>query len=221
MDSRKLRTYSARVSYQDPLSATTYEFDRYSGAIGRYRYGREQRAVKDVVSRLDPDATILDCPTGVGRWWDVLAMRAHRIIGVDISEAMLAQARLRANLMPLGIELLRGEAERIPLANESVDYSFSHALTKHLPIPLQYEVLTELARVARSGVICSFGIFSHLTYEFWRRRRRVGGNLKEDYAFWPENLEWMAADSGLAVEYMRKCSTPMGIAYSVLLRKLR
>ena len=81
------------------------------------------------------------------------------------------------------IEICQGEAECLPLADGSVDYTFSHALTKHLPVPIQYAVLAEFARIARLGVICSFGVFSHLTYEFWRRRQ-----LKESYPVFLEEL---------------------------------
>jgi ubiquinone/menaquinone biosynthesis C-methylase UbiE len=143
-------------------------------------------------------------------------MKSRKIVGVDVSPQMLRVARQRAGSLHPTIEvvLTEGDAEELPLDDGSVDYVFSHALTKHLPRPLQYRVLGEFARVAREGVICSFGVFNHFSYEVWRRR-----NLRESYPVLPEELHWMAEEAGLHVVTRRRCTTPVGVENSVLLQK--
>ena len=206
--------YSAKDGYQDYSAARDYERERYASLVGRYLYRREQKAVGALVDRLPAGVVIADCPCGTGRWWPVLARRARRIIGIDISEGMQRYAGERAATMNLDIEVMPGEAERLPLDDGSVDYTFSHALTKHLPVPVQYQVLAEFSRIARWGVICSFGVFTHLNYEIWRRRRLV-----ESYPVIFEELEWMAAAAGLRIDSLRKCTSPIGTERTVLLKK--
>ena len=186
-----------------------------SSLFGRYIYQRELNAVGALVDRLPGGMVIADCPCGTGRWWPILARRASRIIAIDISEGMRQYAVDRAASMELAIEVKSGDAERLPLDDQSVDYVFSHALTKHLPVPVQYQVLSEFSRISRKGVICSFGVFTHLNYEFWRRRRLV-----ESYPVLYEELEWMATAANLSIVDLKKCNSPIGTERTVLFKKM-
>ena len=182
--------------------------------LGKYRYAREQKAVATLVELLPNQISILDCPCGNGRWWPILARKAKHIIALDISPGMLHYAAQQANQFEIEIAVREGDAEKLNLPDNCVDYVFSYALTKHLPIPVQYQVLREFSRVAREGVICSFGIFSHINYEFWRHR-----HIGELYPTFLEELEWMAQAAGLEILIMRKCTTPIGVEHTVLFEK--
>lgn len=207
-------TYSAKKAYDKPGVPDTYEERRFSGFLGSYRYRREQKAISEIVDLMPAGVSVLDCPCGTGRWWPILSRRAHRIVGMDVSEKMLDFAKQNISKTAVAITLTKGDAERIALPDESVDYVFSHALTKHLPVPIQYQVLKEFSRVSRKGVICSFGIFSHITYEFWKRR-----NLIESYPVFLEELKWMADAANLVLLRKIKCTTPLGVEHAVLFRK--
>jgi ubiquinone/menaquinone biosynthesis C-methylase UbiE len=209
-------SYPAKAAYQDYSVAERYEELRFSGWLGRYRWRREQAAVGAMVERLPGGVKVLDCPCGTGRWWKVLSSRATAIVGADVSPGMLRYAAERAERSGISVELLEAEAEKLPFGDESVDYTFSHALTKHLPIPVQANVLREFARVSRFGVVCSFSIFSHASYEFWRRRRP-----SQSYPLLSEQLEWLADAAGLDREASKKCTTPIGVEHSVLFKKRR
>ncbi|GIK78870.1 MAG: class I SAM-dependent methyltransferase [Acidobacteria bacterium] len=206
--------YISRTAYLDPGKAGSYERDRFSGALGRYRWRREMDGVGAVVDMLPAGVSVLDCPCGVGRWWPVLERRAERIHAVDLSPAMLGEAERRIGSVAVPVEVSKGDAERLELADASVDAVFSHALTKHLPIPLQQRVLNEFARVSRAWVVCSFSLLNHLTYELWRRRDLVDSN-----ALLPEQLDDIAAAAGLTEVARRRCTTPIGVEHSVLFRK--
>jgi len=207
--------YSARTAYRDSEVAAGYERVRFSGLLGRYRWRREQAAVGELVGAIPSGSTVLDCPCGTGRWWNLLLTRAKHITAMDISNEMVAFASKRPEVVAGSVELIVGDAEAIPLANDSVDYVFSHALTKHLPWPVQYNVLAEFARVARHGVICSFSVITPLKYRIWRRQRLV-----ESFPFMEEELYWMAGQAGLRVIKMRNCTTPVGVERTVLFEKL-
>lgn len=207
--------YGAREAYQSYAVAEDYERARYSSLLGRYRYTREQRAVNDLLDRIPEGVSFADCPHGIGRWWPVLARRASRIVALDISEGMRRYATEQAERIDLDVEVREGDAEHLPLEDGSVDYTFSFALTRHLPLPVQFTVLSEFARVARMGVISTFSVMSHLTYEIWRHR-----TIHESFPILPEQLEWMATEAGLRIKKMNKCTTPIGVERVVLFEKL-
>jgi len=211
----KAYVYSARSSYDDPTVASTYERVRFTSLLGRYRRQREIRAVRAVLGRLpDRPLSILDCPCGIGRWWPLLARRASSITAMDIAPAMMERAALRVPRTRVPVTLVQGDAERLPLEDGAVDVTFSFALTKHLPRPVQYQVLREFSRVSRIAVVCTFGVMNHVTYEFWRRR-----GFRESYPLFPEELQWMAQAAGLRVAATRPCTTPIGVEHVVLFEK--
>lgn len=212
-DKRSSIDYSAKKRYRDKEDVAQYEQLRFTTLLGKYRYYREQKAVSALIEYLPNNISIADCPCGNGRWWNLLARRATRIAALDLSPAMLNTAKKSACDFKIPIEICRASAEDIPLRDKVVDYSFCHALTKHLPVPVQYQVLKELSRISREGIICTFGIFSHFTYEFWRHRK-----LEESFPVWPEALQWMAEAANLRIVMKKKCTTPLGVEHTVLFK---
>jgi ubiquinone/menaquinone biosynthesis C-methylase UbiE len=200
-------TYSARTAYGEYSSASGYE-ERpfYRGPLGWYRKQLERSAIRALTGASEKGSSFVDCPCGNGRWFETLARRAKKIVAVDVSPGMLHFARDRAECLPHEIEFHQASAEELPLEDGSVDYVFSYALMKHLPVPVQYRVLAEFARVSRRGVVCSFGMLTSLSYAFWRRR-----NIAESYPVFREEIGWMARDAGLVIETVRRCSTPIGL----------
>jgi ubiquinone/menaquinone biosynthesis C-methylase UbiE len=207
--------YSAKKLYRDESEIEKYEERRFGSLIGKYRYRREQRAISSIIDLVPNNIIIADCPCGNGRWWNMLAKRAKQIVALDLSPTMLKAARKRMNDFDLPIDIYNCDAEHIPLQNNTVDYTFCHALTKHLPLPVQFNVLMEISRISSQGVICSFGILNHFTYEFWRHRK-----LEESYPLWPEALSWMASAANLKIIAKKKCTTPLGVEYTVLFEKV-
>lgn len=92
-----------------------------------------------------PGKRVLDIACGEGYGAAALqrAGAAH-VTGVDISEEVCQHARER-----YGIEARTGNAESIPLTNESVDVVVSFETIEHVPFPLRF--LEECARVLAPG----------------------------------------------------------------------
>jgi ubiquinone/menaquinone biosynthesis C-methylase UbiE len=91
---------------------------------------------------------------GCGTGDDVRAMAAivgagGRAVGVDVSEALLAEARKRAELDGVAIELHAGDAHALPFADGSFDVVRTERVLQHVQDPAR--VLAEMARVARVG----------------------------------------------------------------------
>ncbi len=92
--------------------------------------------------------TILDLGCGTGRFSAPLRARfPGRILGIDPSSQMLAQAR--AKLEARGIHYVRAGGEAIPLRSGSVDLVFISMAFHHFTGP--GEVVRECRRVLRAG----------------------------------------------------------------------
>jgi ubiquinone/menaquinone biosynthesis C-methylase UbiE len=205
-DSKGVKVYRAKYAYDHEAAATQYEKRAYyRGILGTYRKQRELAAVQAAIQHFDCNSIILDCPCGNGRWFEHLASRARRIIGVDIANAMLDFAKRReAGGVELQISL--GDAESLDLDDGAVDHVFSYALMKHIPLPIQFKILKEFSRVSTGKVAVSFAILSPLSYPMWKWRAQ-----SESYPIWYYELSWMATNASLQIEAIHKVGTPVGM----------
>lgn len=104
-------------------------------------------------SEAQPGETVLDLGSGAGLDLIIAARKvgpAGRVIGVDMTEAMLEAAR--ANIAAAGltnIELRQGLIEALPAADASVDWVISNCVINLSPE--KERVFAEIARVLRPG----------------------------------------------------------------------
>jgi demethylmenaquinone methyltransferase/2-methoxy-6-polyprenyl-1,4-benzoquinol methylase len=137
----------ARVQAMFDAIAPTYEQVNAVTSLGRDAIWRRRAVAAAGVAEGD---TVLDICCGTGDMLRAFAeheARPRLVIGVDFAARMLAQARWQGNGAP--IQLLRADALRLPLRDESADViscvfgvrNFSH---------LQ-RGLSEMFRVARPG----------------------------------------------------------------------
>jgi ubiquinone/menaquinone biosynthesis C-methylase UbiE len=95
---------------------------------------------------------ILDLGCGTGddaRALARLVAPGGRVVGVDNSEAMLAEARRRAVGLSLSLEYRLSDAQRLDLPDETFDGCRTERTFMHLEAPEQ--ALAEMVRVARPG----------------------------------------------------------------------
>jgi len=106
-----------------------------------------------VFGRLWPDETVLDVGSGAG-FDSLVAARqvgpSGRVIGVDMTDAMLEKARLGARAAGLeNVEFRKGLAEALPLDDVSVDVAISNGVINLCPD--KDTVYRELYRVLKPG----------------------------------------------------------------------
>ncbi len=105
------------------------------------------------VADLHEGETVLDLGSGAGSDVFISAGRVGptgRVIGLDMTDEMLALARANAAAAGLdNVEFVKGEIERIPLADGSVDVVISNCVINLSADKAQ--VLREVARVLRPG----------------------------------------------------------------------
>lgn len=145
---------------------------------------------------------VLDLGTGTGGLLPLLARHVDRVVAVDLSRGMLDRARDRLTGPGAGsAEFLRADAERLPLADGSVDGVVANMILHHLSHP--EVVLHEVARVLAPGgrgVIVDFE--SHA--ERWL--------MEEEGHRWagfdPVQIAGWCVDAGLDVPEFVRVPTP-------------
>jgi len=99
-----------------------------------------------------PDSTGLDIGCGNGRHAAILGTVVDRVLALDASRGLLAQARDRSVEDGWDAVLLQGDAARLPLADGSVDVALYVATLHHLPDrETRVGSLAELSRVLAPG----------------------------------------------------------------------
>lgn len=97
---------------------------------------------------IDPAWVVGDLGCGTGHLAAALAPFVARVVAVDASEAMLAEARLRLGAAD-NVEVRRGDLETLPLDDGALDAALLALVLHHLPEPGR--ALREVARVMRPG----------------------------------------------------------------------
>lgn len=138
---------------------------------------------------------ILDAPCGTGRLRPMLERRGLRYVGVDLSPAMLGEAR--AGGAPA---LVQAHVARLPFQDESFDVVVCCRLLHHLHERAELEsTIGELVRVSHRLVIASF--WDAASLHAWRRRvglRRSEGP-RGRRAIGKRELRELFADAGADV----------------------
>jgi demethylmenaquinone methyltransferase/2-methoxy-6-polyprenyl-1,4-benzoquinol methylase len=123
-------------------------YDALSSALSFGQDPRWRRALVDAVAP-EPHQRILDVATGTGMVAaELLARNDCTVVGIDQSAAMLSGARERFDGVA-AVELVEGQAEKLPFADESFDGLTFTYLLRYVDDPA--ETMRELARVVRPG----------------------------------------------------------------------
>jgi SAM-dependent methyltransferase len=122
--------------------------------IGRLLWGGDVRPIYasfDTIGELPDGATVVDAPCGAGlAFTGISPDQDVRYVALDISPAMLDRARRKANALHLEqIELVQGDAERIPVEDGSADLFLSISGLHYMPDPAA--AVREIARCLRPG----------------------------------------------------------------------
>lgn len=146
----------AEVSPVDTLTEAEAKrfYDRYGRKLdwGEPFEGRAKGRARDLAA-VQPGERVLEVGIGCGHFLAHAMATGARVVGVDLSETMLALSRARAP----GASGVRASILALPLAGGSFDLVFSAYLLDLLPSTEIDRALAELARVVRPGgrvVLC-------------------------------------------------------------------
>jgi ubiquinone/menaquinone biosynthesis C-methylase UbiE len=152
--SRDIQGYSRRL--QDKGKARQYarRFERGS----RKRIDRrEQNAVEKILAGLPDCRSVLDVPSGAGRFVRTLGRNGRKVLEMDVAFEILEYAREKAAAAGIPGLVLQGDASQLPLADGAVDCVFSNRLLHHILVPEErLAILREFHRVCRQWTVVSF-----------------------------------------------------------------
>jgi ubiquinone/menaquinone biosynthesis C-methylase UbiE len=115
-----------------------------------FEYGRYRKIRPQLFAGLS--GVILDAGVGTGRNFPFYPPGA-KMVGIDLSPAMLARARRRLPATAAEVELREMDVTRIDLPDRHFDAAVATFLFCVLPDELQVPALRELARVTKPGGI--------------------------------------------------------------------
>jgi len=144
--------YDARWGYRD-LDARRYEKRRYGGAVRQWNLRLLERGLGRALSDVPPGSLVLDTPCGTGILGDALRARGLRVIGADISAAMLAVAREREGTLGH----VRADLEQPPWRANAFAAVICSRFLMHLPPASRPRVLRTLAELTHGplvGTVC-------------------------------------------------------------------
>ena len=93
----------------------------------------------------------VDFGCGAGRLSIALARHVERVVGIDVSEPMLAKAATLDNSGGRCTFVLNEREDLSAFSDGTFDLAYSSLVLQHLPPPLARVMLGELARVTRPG----------------------------------------------------------------------
>ena len=73
----------------------SYDFEAPTYDEDPYPVETQRRFVERLVATCPPDGIVLDAPCGTGQYFGLVAAAGRRVVGIDQSAGMLAQARAR------------------------------------------------------------------------------------------------------------------------------
>jgi ubiquinone/menaquinone biosynthesis C-methylase UbiE len=153
-----IRTYRQR--FQDAEKAQRYAA-RFEGGSRNRIDRRERRVVQKIFSDLPDCRSVLDVPSGAGRFATALMQSNRRLIEMDVAMEILRHGEQRALKNGVQAVFLQADASRLPLANDAVDCVFCNRLLHHiLRTEERAVILREFHRVSRRYVVVSFFDYS-------------------------------------------------------------
>ena len=163
-----------------------------------------KRAIRELKKAMAPETPkrILDIATGTGDFaLEALALKPEKIVGVDISEGMLAIGRekMKQRGVDTIIELRTGDSERLPFKDNEFDAAIVSFGVRNFENLLNG--LTDMHRVLRPGGVCVVLEFSNprqfpfkQLYGFYSRTilPLIGRVVSKDasaYTYLPESVQ--------------------------------
>ena len=153
-----------RLTDRDPLAGSSWS---NPGTVEGFVRSPANRALLELAAHeMRPSGRLLDIGCGAGRNAVPLAQMGWRVIGSDLSSAMLLSAVRRVNDAGLSdrISLVQAAMDSLPLAPNRFDFVVAHGIWNLARSGHEFrKAINEAARVAKSGAPLFLFTFSRHT----------------------------------------------------------
>lgn len=195
--------------------------ERFESGPRRRINEREQRAVATIFAALNDCRSVVDVPSGAGRFAKVLA-KSRTLIEADVAFEILEHARERARTARLKVHFLQSDAAKLALGDETVDCVFCNRLLHHIHSAAERAVfLQEFHRVCRKYLVLSF--FDYHAFGGVRRLLKALKGRKPKYDQQPTFAEFSSevVQSGFSVREVVATGAPWVAQKFFVLEKSR
>lgn len=184
--------------YKDVPVAERYDRERFSSLAGRVFNALERQTIRRAFRGVPPHATVLDLPCGTGRFAEVLLDEGFKVVGVDISAAMLAVARRKVARFGERFSIRVADVRELAREERKVyDVALCARVLMHFPLDQQVEFLRGVATLTRGTVVFTQSYDS--PYQRLRRalKRLLGNQPPSNFPIDESQLQQLLARSGL------------------------
>lgn len=205
--------YDARWGYRE-FDAERYERRRYGSFTRRLNLRMLERALARAFEGVPANGLVLDAPCGTGIMAGFLRRSGFRVLGADISRAMLEVAHRRTD----AVGHVRADLEAPPFRSGAIDAVLSSRFMMHLPPDARPRVMRTMAGVTRGPLIATF-CHPYTLKSFLRALRRAfGGSAKRSPRVTRRQLADEAAAAGLRLERIVPVMPLLSEVWVVVLR---
>ncbi len=131
----------------------------YDGPLYGWFFDPLEREKEKIVSCfVEPEARVLDAPSGTGALSFALAKKAKEVVGVDASSRMLAFARKRKAVRAAGnVSFVEGDITALPKSLKGpFDFGVISLFLHEVDEPSRVAALTGVASLCKKVVICDY-----------------------------------------------------------------
>jgi 2-polyprenyl-3-methyl-5-hydroxy-6-metoxy-1,4-benzoquinol methylase len=184
--------------YQQVAVAERYDRERFSSLAGRVFNALERRELSKSFRSVPRTATVLDLPCGTGRLAETLLSDGFRVVGVDISHAMLDVAQRKLQRFGDRFETRVGDVRELArFERGTYDVALCARVLMHFPLDEQIEFLKSVAVLAKGTVVFSQSLST--PYQRGRRlvKRLLGNAGPAGYPITEDDLTTLLRGAGL------------------------
>ena len=180
-----------------------------------------------VLGRVSGGESVLDMGCGTGRFTVPLASKGVTVTGLDMSGAMLGEARRKLSAAGLTADLHEGDMAQLPFEDNSFDVVVSMLALMHVPLADRPKVFAEARRVLKPGGRLLIGVKNSLSERLFKGDRFAAVDWTDVsaktlhftqtrsgveyvapwYSFSPAEIRRLCLTHGLAVVELRGNST--------------
>jgi ubiquinone/menaquinone biosynthesis C-methylase UbiE len=199
--------YEYRNKYKSREKAEQYDYRHFKSVRGRIFSFFETRQLENAFRLFRHNASILDMPCGTGRITVQLLNNGFRVVGGDISGAMVevAQQKLQHYKNLIRFQLMDGT--NIPYPDNTFDGAVCIRFMANIPLELQKTILKELVRVSAGPIIVGFSLTSRIL-RIRNRLKRLFKSPLTQYHVTDKIIDRWSADLNIRVSH-RSSTIPL------------
>lgn len=140
--------------------------------IGTHRYATHPWIIENIRRFNIKGKKVLEIGCGMGTDHLAMARQGGEMVGIDLTPKNLAISKNRFEIYGFSSGFVVGDAENLPLKNESFDFVYSFGVIHHSPDTQR--IVSEIYRILKCGGRCWVTVYHKNSIYFWLSVFTVG-----------------------------------------------